>query len=70
MDHDAGENARAHLLIEDRPATGPEPHGHAVDCPRRGAIHLVECFECPDFSLVSFERETHDSFIDCRPKRG
>lgn len=68
MDREPGETPRAHLLIQDRPVTGPEPHGHAVSCPRRGAIHLVECLVCEELDGVEFDRDTNMTFIECRPK--
>lgn len=70
MDCEAVEPPVVHILIDDQPASGPVPHGQLVTCPRRGEVRLHECLDCDEFSTLTFDRETNETFVNCRPKVG
>jgi len=70
MDREAVEGPVVHILIEEQPPSGPVPRGQMVACPRRGEVGLHECLDCDDFTTLTFDRETNETFVNCRPKDG
>ncbi|MFO0762124.1 MAG: hypothetical protein U0359_37140 [Byssovorax sp.] len=63
------DHEHAHLEVHDRHASESSPHGHAVNCPRRGWTPLVECLACQELTELAFDPATNASYVDCTPKK-
>lgn len=55
------------LLIHDRTAPEPSPHGHAVACPQSSWVSIVECLGCQELADIRFDPGTNATFIECAP---
>ena len=67
MNADKHADAHAHLDIVNRTAADEPPRGHAVNCPNKGMISLVDCLACRELTELQFDPKTNTTYVDCTP---